>query len=288
MRCQRAMNSILRRPRLHPVLAGFAWTSLALLGCSGGGLVESDDAAHGDDADSLAGRYGCDYSFARPSPSHLYGEGYRFAVRYLSYDSGKNLTASEAQALEAAGLDVVSNWEAGSDDALDGYSLGAQHAHDADAQAAAAGAPADRPIYFSVDFDASPGQQGAIDDYMDGVASVIGRSRTGAYGGYYVIQRLFDAGKITWGWQAYAWSGGQWDPRAQARQIQNGLEGDSIDKDQAMVADIGQWRAPAAATTLRLLPLPLRAATSTPTASSTAATPRTPRCTRRRRPRARS
>ena len=76
---------------------------------------------------------------------------------------------------------------------------------------------------------------------MDGVASVIGRSRTGAYGGYYVIQRLFDAGKITWGWQAFAWSGGQWDPRAQARQIENGLEGGSIDKDQAMVADIGQW-----------------------------------------------
>ena len=236
------MKSSRPSPRLHPVIAaGLALTSLALLGCSGGGLVDSADVAHGDDADSLAGLYGCDYSFSRPSPSHLYGEGYRFAVRYFSYDSGKNLTASEAQALENAGLDVVSNWEAGSDDALDGYSRGVQHAHDADAQAHAAGAPADRPIYFSVDFDASEGQQGAINDYMDGVASVIGRSRTGAYGGYYVIKRLFDAGKITWGWQAYAWSGGQWDPRAQARQIQNGLEGDSIDKDQAMVADIGQW-----------------------------------------------
>jgi hypothetical protein len=239
LRWRAAMKSIaLDAGRFHALLAASA---LALVGCSAGGPVDSNDIGQGDQSDSLAGLYGCDYSFARPSPSHLHSEGYRFAVRYFSYDSGKNLTASEAHALESAGLDVVSNWEAGSDDALAGYARGVQHAHDADAQAHAAGAPGDRPIYFSVDFDATPGQQGAINDYMDGVASVLGRSRTGAYGGYYVIKRLFDAGKIAWGWQTYAWSGGQWDSRAQARQIENGLEGDSIDKDQAMVADIGQW-----------------------------------------------
>ena len=48
-------------------------------------------------------------------------------------------------------------------------------------------------------------------------------TRTGAYGGYYVIKRAFDAGKITWGWQTYAWSGGQWDARAQFRQTSNGI-----------------------------------------------------------------
>ena len=122
-------------PRAQPVLAGFlAFSSLALFGCSGGGAVDSNDVGQGDEADSLAGLYGCDYSFARPSPTHLRSEGYRFAVRYFSYDSGKNLTASEAQALEAAGLDVVSNWEAGNEDALDGYARGVEHAwHDADA-----------------------------------------------------------------------------------------------------------------------------------------------------------
>ena len=74
--------------------------------------------------------------------------------------------------------------------------------------------PAGRPIYFSIDFDAQPGQQAAINAYFDGVASVLGRDRTGAYGGYGVIQRLFDDGKITWGWQTYAWSYGSWDARA--------------------------------------------------------------------------
>jgi hypothetical protein len=162
---------------------------------------------------------GVDYAWGRPAPSVLAADGYTFAARYLSYDTtGKNLSASEAQSLVGAGIHVVSNWEWNAQDALNGYNEGVQEAKDAQAQALADGAPADRPIYFSVDFDATPGDQTAINAYFDGVASVIGLGRTGAYGGYYVIQRLFDAGKITWGWQTYAWSGGQWDSRAQVRQ----------------------------------------------------------------------
>jgi uncharacterized protein (TIGR03382 family) len=187
-------------------------------------------------------RQGVDYSWARPSPQSLHDQGYTFAVRYLSYDdSGKNLTRDEANALIAAGVEIVSNWENSAGDALDGFDAGAQYARDAEAQAAANGMPPTRPIYFSVDFDASPGQQAALNDYFDGVASVIGRERTGAYGGYYVIQRLFDAGKITYGWQTYAWSGGQWEPRAQLRQVENGIAGGTLDRDEAVAADFGQW-----------------------------------------------
>jgi len=32
------------------------------------------------------------------------------------------------------------------------------------------------------------------------------------------MQRLFDDGKIAYGWQTYAWSYGNWDGRAQLRQ----------------------------------------------------------------------
>src|SRR5262249_20698214 len=53
---------------------------------------------------------------------------------------------------------------------------------------------------------------------------------------------LFDDGKITWGWQTYAWSGGQWDSRAQLRQTQNELGGGDLDADEAMTSDYGQWR----------------------------------------------
>jgi hypothetical protein len=236
-----AMN---RTSNVRSSLRGLASSSLLLaalplvVGCGAGDDLEDIDA-RGDEINPI---YGVDYSWARPSPAHLKAEGYQFAARYLSYDtSGKNITAGEANALRAAGIDVVSNWEQGASDALAGYQRGVEHAKAAEAKATAAGMPAGRPIYFSCDFDASPAQQGAINSYMDGVASVIGRGRTGGYGGYYLIKRLFDAGKITWGWQTYAWSGGQWDPRAQVRQIQNGLEGGSIDKDQAMAADYGQW-----------------------------------------------
>jgi hypothetical protein len=215
-------------------------TCLALLGASAFGGVDDPGEL---DAGDITVRAGVDYSFARPSPAGIRSAGYIFAVRYLSYDTGKNLSASEARALMAAGVDIVSNWESGASDALMGNARGASDAQEAQRQATAAGMPAGRPIYFSVDFDATSGQQAAINDYFDGVASVLGGDRTGAYGGFYPIQRLFDAGKIGFGWQTYAWSGGQWEPRAQLRQIHNGVTvaGGDCDVDQSEARDFGQW-----------------------------------------------
>jgi len=187
---------------------------------------------------------GVDYSWGRPGAGTLAASGYTFACRYLSYDTtGKNLSAGEAQDLIAAGVDIVLVWETSSTEALDGYARGAQSAQDAQSMAVGCGMPADRPIYFAVDFDASPDQQPALDSYFDGVASVLGRGRTGAYGGYYPIQRLFNDGKIAYGWQTYAWSGGQWDSRAQLRQVENGITvgGADCDLDEAWATDFGQW-----------------------------------------------
>src|SRR5262249_4165282 len=153
----------------------FAMALPLMVGCGGEG-----DGGEGVDAtnDALDPRYGVDYAWARPSLSHLKAEGYTFVSRYLSYDTtGKNLTATEANALKAAGIDIVANWEWGPTDALDGYQRGVEHAQAAQSQATACGMPTGRPLYFSVDFDATPGQQAAIDSYMDGVASVIGHAR---------------------------------------------------------------------------------------------------------------
>jgi hypothetical protein len=231
------------------LLRGLAVLSLALpaLGCG----MRADGAGDGtvdDLGDAINGPgYGVDYAWARPSPASLKADGYAFAVRYLSYDTtGKNLTGAEASALIHAGLDVVANWEWGAQDVLQGYATGVKQAQTAESQALTAGMPAGRPIYFSIDFDAQPSQQAAIDAYFDGVASVLGRNRTGAYGGYGVIKRLFDNGKIAWGWQTYAWSYGSWDSRAHLRQIQNAIgPNGEMDKDQAMTADFGQWGASA-------------------------------------------
>ncbi|MBS2536883.1 DUF1906 domain-containing protein [Catenulispora sp. NF23] len=162
--------------------------------------------------------------------------------------TGYGIDYSDAS-LTAAGLGIVSNWES---DGLQSWqngvpsdpcSQGAGHATEAQRQALADGMPATRPIYFSVGFDLQPSIYAALNSYFDGVASVIGRSRTGAYGGYHVVQELFDSGKIAWGWQTYAWSGGSWDSRAQLRQVQNDITvaGHDADLDQAMAADFGQW-----------------------------------------------
>ncbi len=202
-----------------------------------------------DDAvDEVGAVVGVDYAWSHPTAAALHQDGYRFAARYLSYDTaGKNLSAGEAQGLWASGVDIVVVWEQTADAALAGYNQGRSDAAAANAQAAGDGIPGGRPIYFAVDFDATPGQQPAIDAYFDGAASVLGRDRVGAYGGFYVVKRLFDAGKIAWGWQTYAWSGGQWDGRAQLRQVQNGVSvGGAFmccDRDQAVAADYGQWHA---------------------------------------------
>ncbi|WOX14673.1 peptidoglycan-binding protein [Streptomyces sp. N50] len=221
--------------------------SAAVATATGIGFAQSASAA--STAAATTG-YGIDYSDASLTAGSVASAGYGFVCRYLSWlPNPKVLTLSEAQALTAADLGIVSNWESdGLQDWQSGvpsdpYSQGAGHATEAERQALANGMPSSRPIYFSVDFDLQPSMYSALNSYFDGVASVIGRSRTGAYGGYHVIKELFDNGKITWGWQTYAWSGGSWDSRAQLRQVQNGISvaGHDADLDQAMAADIGQW-----------------------------------------------
>jgi hypothetical protein len=225
-------------PRLSSFIAPFGLAVLAA-GCGSpdgqGERVETQSAA-------VSTTTGVDYAWYSPSPSSLKSSGYTFVCRYLSFDTtGKNLTKSEANSLIAGGLNIVSNWEYGANDTLSGYNLGVTDAKAADSQASAAGAPSTRPIYFSVDFDATSSDMSAISSYFDGVASVIGVARTGAYGSYYVVSHLFDAGKIKWGWQTYAWSSGQWDSRAQLRQTQNGIANGNMDLDEGVVADFGQW-----------------------------------------------
>src|SRR4051812_28056313 len=86
----------------------------ALLTVSGCGPDMGDDDIEAV-GDGLGARVGVDYSWARPSPSGLRAAGYTFAARYLADDTdashGKILFRPEANALRAAGVDIVSNWE---------------------------------------------------------------------------------------------------------------------------------------------------------------------------------
>jgi hypothetical protein len=211
--------------------------AVVVAGCSG------SDESIGSSHSGITPRYGVDYSFARPSPASIRAQGFTFAARYVSGDpgGGKDLSHAEADALIAAGIDVVVVWEASSTAALNGYNQGVSDARTANAEAASCGEPASRPIYFAVDFETNSGSIGAVSAYFAGVASVLGVARTGAYGGIYTIESLFNEGRIAFGWQTYAWSGGAWDGRAQLRQIQNGIDNDEEDEDEAVASDFGQW-----------------------------------------------
>lgn len=200
---------------------------------------------------------GVDYSASRPPLSALKHAGEAFVCRYVgAITTSFNLTAEEAKAIHAAGLNIVCVFEQGARQAASGYVQAGKDARTADAALAAAGAPKTLPVYFAVDFDVpdyapkstdARTKLGPIGEYFAGLGAVLGKSRVGVYGGYWVVKRLFDAGLVTYGWQTYAWSGGQWDERAQIRQYQNGhqIMGASLDLDRAMSSDYGQW-APAA------------------------------------------
>lgn len=186
-----------------------------------------------------------DYSFSRPDPATIVAAGFTGVLRYLSPNVGKNLTIPERDSLRAAGLDIGLVWEWYAQRANEGHDAGVQDAQAALTQANALGYPADLPLFFAVDWDATPAQQTNIDAYFDGVASIIGLARTGIYGGYWPLKRCFDDGKVTFGWQTYAWSGGQWDSRAQLRQTLNGQWSGQVDFDEDEQGTAGLWVASA-------------------------------------------
>jgi hypothetical protein len=112
---------------------------------------------------------------------------------------------------------------------------------------------ADRPIYFSADWDVQPSEYASVDAALRGSASVIGVGRVGIYGSYDMIAHCVAAGTATWFWQTYAWSMWtnpttgrrevRWHPKAHLQQYRNGVTvaGGDCDLNRAMTADYGQW-----------------------------------------------
>lgn len=186
---------------------------------------------------------GVDYADARPSTAGLVRAGKKFVVRYGGPGrTSKQLDATELRSLLAAGLSVVANAE-GAANGYRGRAVGRAWAQQAEEHFRALGMPTDRPIYFSVDWQADSGDWADIDAALRGSAEVIGAGRVGVYGGYNTIAHCAAAKTARWLWQTYAWSGGKWHPAAHLQQYRNGVTvaGGDCDLDRAMVADYGQW-----------------------------------------------
>jgi hypothetical protein len=186
---------------------------------------------------------GIDYAWQHPDPKAIKDAGFDFVCRYYSRDPSKNLTRAEADALTAAGLWIVGNWEYGAQDALRGYAGGVSDATLARQQADACGQPHDRPTYFSKDWDVTPAQEATVTEYDRGADSVLGVGDVGDYGGFYPLRVQRDAGVISWEWQTTAWSGGLWEPRVNIRQVGTAtIGGVQVDVNEAYSADFGQWQ----------------------------------------------
>ena len=185
---------------------------------------------------------GIDYSWFRTSAASIKAAGFNFVCRYLSYDPGKNISAGEAQDLLNNDLGVILVWETTANRALSGRAAGVADANAALNQANAVGQPNFLPIYFACDWDATPAQQSAIDEYLRGAGQVLGPEWVGVYGGYWIVKRCFDNGSARWGWQTYAWSGGNIEGRAHIYQYLNGgAFAGQADLNRSLKDNFGQW-----------------------------------------------
>lgn len=204
------------------------------------------DGTWGITSDGLAFKpagsiHGIDYSFARPNPATLQERGIKLVGRYLwpaKYNS-KGITPAELEGLKSHDIKTFFIYEQDGKELLGGFDAGVSVATKAEAELAILGLSR-LPIYFNVDYDAPAEDLPKILDALRGVASVIGLERTGLYAGINPIRAAFDAKVITWGFQTYGWSGGQWDPRAQLQQWSNGQWSGSVDFTRAVKAEYGQ------------------------------------------------
>ncbi|MGB8388855.1 DUF1906 domain-containing protein [Mycobacterium sp.] len=211
-----------------------------------------------------------DFAERRIPPDQIKSAGYAGVVNYVSESrpganfEAKPITRQYADALRAAGLQIVSNFQYGKpgwpdpSDFTRGYDGGVADAQTAMRLHAAAGGTASAPIFFSVDDDIDLNTWDSVAvQWFRGINSILGVDRTGIYGHSQactwairdgVIGRSTTAGH-RWAWQTKSWSHGQREPMAVLYQeIVNTpsspgplLGGINVDVDEVLAADFGQW-----------------------------------------------
>jgi hypothetical protein len=205
-------------------------------------------------------------------PDQISAAGYLGAVVYVSESRPganfdfKPVTRDYTDALRAAGLHIVSNYQYGKpgwptpSDYTRGYDGGVADAQTALRLHAAAGGPDSAPIFFSVDedIDLNTWKRLAL-EWFRGINSVMGAGRTGIYGHSQacawavaddVIGHSSSAG-FRWAWQTRAWSHGEREPTAVLYQSAVFTASDPavviggihVDADDVLATDFGQWDA---------------------------------------------
>lgn len=211
-----------------------------------------------------------DFSERIVAPDLIKSAGFDGAVVFVSESRPganfdfKPVTRAYADALRAAGLHIVSNYQYGKpgwpdpSDFTRGYDGGVADARMASALHAAAGGADSAPIFFSIDedIDLDTWKSVAV-EWFRGINSVLGADRTGVYGHSRACAWAIEDGVIGrsttpghwWAWQTIGWSAGQREPRAVLLQVvvntpsEPGviLGGTHVDVDNVLAADFGQW-----------------------------------------------
>lgn len=185
----------------------------------------------------------CSTRLTLTSAQALKNSGISAVGRYLGYKQGwwKSLTPEEVKAIQTVGLSLFLIWESSPTQVgYFSYVKGLSDARLAVTEAEFLAAPHGVAIYFTVDYDAQPGDMAAITEYFRGINDGLGgKYLLGVYGSYYVIKNI----KVDKYYQTYAWSKGQ-KAASHIYQYQNDvmLQGISVDKDYVNT-DAGLWEA---------------------------------------------
>jgi hypothetical protein len=211
-----------------------------------------------------------DFAERRIAPDDIKAAGYDGVVNYVSESrpganfEAKPITREYADALRAAGLHIVSNFQYGKpgwpdpSDFTRGRDGGVADAQTALRLHGAAGGSGSAPIFFSVDEDIDRNIWNVVAaDWFRGINSVLGVERTGIYGHAQACGWAIDDGVIghsttpghRWAWQTKSWSNGAREPAAVLYQaVVNTpsnpgplLGGINVDVDDVLAADYGQW-----------------------------------------------
>ncbi len=204
----------------------------------------------------------CDYAWGRPDPNAIKAAGFVAVCRYLSHDrTGKTLTLVEEQAIFAAGLLVVDNFE----DSAGRMLLGAGAGHDdmvfANQLGDSLGTPKGRPIYYSCDTDPGSPIKPAIQDYIHALVAGGGRP-VGVYGGDELVRwALANGAQFGWWANASYWDHGvtgvghmhQLYGHPAGTPVIAGVDGTQYDTSIVLQADFGGWSPNATGDTLMAL-----------------------------------
>jgi hypothetical protein len=193
--------------------------------------------------EKLAKAFDCATPLTASAAAAFAADGFVIVCRYLVPDGWKRLTKGEAEAISAAGLQIVSIFETTADRALGGRAAGLEDGVIALQCAADVGQPAGSCIYFNAaDFEPTAEQMPTIIEYIRGCNEATPTYSTGGYGDYEVAIALKNAGVASHIWQTYAWSGGQIADGIQMYQNQNDitLHGIGVDLNECY-GNEGGW-----------------------------------------------